>query len=103
MSRQAQIIFAKDDLVVSNDHLNHVVKTSKGDFTTGFAENTMKVIIKEVATDKQSAEKVRMIAGGIARELSQLKYDSAEVDEKALAENFSQLETNQLVTVFVEG
>src|SRR5690625_2820714 len=103
MSKQAQIIFATDDLVVQNEQLKHIVETSKGDYTTGFVKDSLSVIIKDVDSKKQSAEKVRMIAGGIARELSQLKFDTAKVDEKALADKFPQLEGNQLVTAFVEG
>lgn len=103
MSRQVEIIFSNDARVTSNDHLNHVVETSKGDFTTGLLDDKFYVVVKEVAGNKQSADKVRMVAGSIARELSQLKFDQAKVSESALFEQFSHVEKSDVITAFVEG
>src|SRR5690625_604494 len=103
MSRQVEIIFSNDARVTSNDHLNHVVETSKGDFTTGLVDDKFYVVVKEVAENKQSAEKVRMIAGSIARELSQLKYDKANISESALFEQFAKVNNSDVITAFVEG
>ncbi|HLS06993.1 MAG TPA: leucyl aminopeptidase family protein [Bacillota bacterium] len=103
MSRQAEIIFANDERVTRHEQLSHVVKTSKGHFTTSFLDDQFYVIVKDVAEDKQSTEIIRMVAGDISRQLSQLKYDEANISESALFAQFSKIAAEDVVTAFVEG
>src|SRR5699024_8406662 len=51
----------------------------------------------------QSNDKVRMIAGSIARELSKHKVEKASVVGEELEKAFSTLTKEQVITAFVEG
>lgn len=103
MRRQAHIIFANDARVTGHEHLNHLVKTSKGDFITSLFEDKFYVIIKEVDDKKQTTEEIRKIAGNVSRKLQRLKYDVANISESALMDQFPQVEEQDVVTAFVEG
>ena len=52
---------------------------------------------------KQKLDKVRMIAGSIARELTKREIETAEVDGKELKSAFSELHGDKTVIAFTEG
>lgn len=98
MGREAKITFQVD-----NEQLKSYVKDTPGEFTPVFAENELLVIVKQVRENKQSFDKVRMIAGSIARSLKKQKVATAKIDADELQEAFSTLNREQLIIAFVEG
>jgi len=103
MGKQVAIIFANDEKVQQNENLKHVVHESPKTFQTLFIDGDMYVVVKSVSKSKQTSEKVRMISGDIARELSTYTYERAFVDERALSEAFSHIDMGDCITAFVEG
>src|SRR5690625_3878657 len=79
------------------------VKHSPGDFAITYVDNELQVIVKEVKEKKQTYEKVRMIAGGIARQLTKRKIETAYVNNVDVKNAFSSLDENKVVIAFVEG
>jgi len=98
MSKLAKILFAADD-----PELNSFVKQSSGDFAVVFVEKELQIIVKEVEKKKQKLDKVRMIAGAIARELTKCKIERAEADEAELREAFEALDGDSVAVAFAEG
>lgn len=98
MQKEAQILFE-----VENNELQDFVKNSSGDFTTVLIDNALHILVKEVKEAKQTYEKVRMIAGGIARDVRKRKLTTAMLDEKQLKAAFPALDEEKVVIAFVEG
>lgn len=79
------------------------VKKSSGDFATLFVDKKLHIIVKKVSKKKQKLDKVRMLAGSIARELMKREIETAEVDGKELKTAFSELNGDKTVIAFTEG
>ena len=100
---QATIIFANDARIVNHPHVEQFVKDSSGSFSTLIHEDEFIIVIKEMEIEKQTYDQVRMIAGAVARELSKRKIAEAAIDGQLLAESFSALDLEAVLTAFVEG
>src|SRR5699024_4049056 len=98
MSREAKILFHNTD-----ENIREYVANQTGDYVTIFHHNELHVIVKEIKAKEQTYEKVRMIAGNIARDLKRKKIIKALVDDKEFTNAFSQLEDKRVITAFVEG
>lgn len=99
---QATIIFENNELVTGNELLSSLVKNSKAAYEVQVVGEELLVIVKEVKEKKQKLDEVRMLAGNIARDLSNRKVEGAKAKEADLAEAFNQ-EESDTVTAFVEG
>src|SRR5690625_2634378 len=97
MTKEAKIMFGTDQV-----DLQDFVKKS-GDFATVFVDQALHIIVNEVKEKKQTFDKVRMIAGGIARKLTKQEIGKAHIDGKELTNAFSTLDGNKVITAFVEG
>ncbi len=100
MSKRVSIVFEQE---VTDEHVKDYVKQSPGESTTVLVDGKTQVIVKEVKEEKQTTEKVRMVAGAIARSLRKQKVNEAHVDEESAANAFASLEKKDVVTAFVEG
>src|SRR5690625_2501971 len=100
---QAKIIFTTDEQIINNDQLKRFMENSSRSFETTLYDDELLVIVKYVSTEKQSYEKVRMLAGDISRDLGKRKVKNAHIDEKQLTEALSSLEDDQVIIAFVEG
>lgn len=98
MGREVKIIFK-----ATEKNVQDYVADVAGEFVSVFSDNELYVVVKEVKDKQQTYDKVRMIAGGIARNLKKQKSTKATVDSKDLQQAFSTLEAEQVVTAFVEG
>ncbi|MEI3607414.1 leucyl aminopeptidase family protein [Pseudogracilibacillus sp. SE30717A] len=98
MSKHAKILFTTD-----NKDLQSFIKTSSGEFATLYTDNEIHIMVKEVTEKKQKLDKVRMIAGSIARELTKRKIEQAEINGADLKTAFSKLNENKTIIAFVEG
>ena len=103
MSQHAEIIVANNEKITDHETLQQYVKNSPGSTVQQIVDGELMVVIKEVKKEKQSTEKVRMVAGDIARSLGKLKVDQASVAADTLAKSFSELEQDKVITAFVEG
>src|SRR5690625_1393638 len=101
MEQYANILFEHE--VSDNKSLKEYVERSSGDMTTIFTDGVLQIVIKEVKEDKQTLEKVRMIAGTISKQLKKLKVSTGNIDEVTLRHAFSLLNKNDLIIAFVEG
>jgi len=99
---QATIIFEKDAVVLGNELLKSLVENSKGPFGVHVVDGELLVIVKEIKEKKQTLDEVRMLAGNLARELSNRKVEGAKVNEADVSEAFNQ-DQAETVTAFVEG
>lgn len=98
MSLEAQILFQAEQ-----SNVRQYVENSSGDYVTVMVDGNVQVIIKEVKQEKQSFDKIRMIAGEIARELTNKNVTDAKVSLPKLQKAFSSLDKRKVVTAFVEG
>lgn len=103
MSKQATILFSTDSLIQLNEPIKNFVEASSATFTSLFIEEKLVVAIKELKEEKQTYEQVRMIAGSIARELSNRKVEAAVILADTLKNALPKLQVGELVTAFVEG
>lgn len=79
------------------------VNNTSGDFSPVFQDGELQFVVKEVKENKQTLEKVRMIAGNIARDVKVRKIETIYVNEQDLQKFFTALDGCQVVTAFVEG
>lgn len=100
---KANILFTTDALVSENDQIKEFVQNSSAPFSALILEGKFAVIVKSIDEKKQTHEKVRMLAGSIARELGKRKIEQAIIDEHTLTESFATLQAEDVVTAFVEG
>lgn len=96
------IIFEDNQKVKEQKALQSVITNSKKPFELQLIDEELYVIVKEIKEKNQTIDGVRMLAGDIARELSNQKIETAKVNEIKVADAFNQ-EVNQTVTAFVEG
>src|SRR5690625_1560115 len=86
---QAMIIYSNDPQVTNDEQIKQVVVNEPNSFSTLIIEGKLTVIIKEVEEDKQSYDKIRMVAGDVARALSNRKVDEASIREQDVQALFS--------------
>lgn len=98
MNLQAQILFG-----AQQENIRKFVENSSGNFVTIMVDGTIQVIVKELEKDKQTYDKIRMLAGAIARELTNKKISAAKVSIKKLQAVFSVLDKRKVIVAFVEG
>ncbi|MDY0409084.1 leucyl aminopeptidase family protein [Paracerasibacillus soli] len=79
------------------------VKKSSGDYVVTLLSDQLYVVLKEVSEKKQTAEKVRMVAGAIARDVSKREIKQAIVAVETLTETFPLVDKAVLITAFTEG
>lgn len=103
MSEDTSIIFSDDRRMKNNDRLYEFIENSTASFNTVFLEEKFYVVIRKGAAEKGTSEDVRMMAGEIARTLTQNKVDRATVEAGQLTEGFSALSYESAVMAFVEG
>ncbi len=98
MNKHAKILFTAE-----NSDVQSFVKQSSGKFATVFTDKEVHIIVKKVDENNQKLDKVRMIAGSIARELTKRKIEQADISEVDLHSAFIKLDEDKTVTAFVEG
>lgn len=98
MSREARVLFQATDEV-----MKAYVADQSGDYVTIFKDNELNVIVKDVENKDQSYEKVRMIAGSLARDLRKQKVTKAIVEDQQFKTAFAELDEQRVTTAFVEG
>ena len=103
LSNEATIVFSKDSYFRSNEQFRNFVENSSTAFTSLFLDEKLIVAIKEIKEEKQTYEQVRMLAGSIARELSDRKVEAAVVQAEKLKEALPKLQVGEMVKAYVEG
>ncbi|WP_404455025.1 leucyl aminopeptidase family protein [Virgibacillus necropolis] len=103
MSNQATILFADDVQIENNESVKQYVDSSSGSFTILLMDGKLLVVVKVIKEEKQSYEKVRMIAGSIARTLSKRQVEQVSIEEELLSNAFNRLVGGAVITAFVEG
>lgn len=101
MSSNVKIIFGSNALITANLAAKNFVENSSGGHCSVLLEGAHLVVVKEKSS--YTTEKIRSIAGEIARELSGRKVEQASVSAVDLVEGFKQLEGAEVVTAFAEG
>lgn len=103
MSNNINIIFQNDSVVTKNLSVKEFVENSPAGHSSVLVDGTHYVVIKDVKKLPVTLDKVRSIAGEIARDLGGRKVAKATVTEAVLTAGFAKLESDALVTAFVEG
>lgn len=103
MSIQTTILFSNDSRIQENEQVKQFIENGSALFIALFLGGKLVVAIKEIKEEKQTYEKIRMIAGAIARELSGRKVEKAVVHVDVLKKALPKLEESSMVTAFVEG
>lgn len=98
MSREVRVLFQATD-----NNMKAYVADQAGDYVTVFQNNELYVIVKEIDEKNQTYEKVRMLAGSIARNLQKQKVTKAIVADEQFNIAFGSLDVNKVTTAFVEG
>lgn len=98
MDKEARILFK-----INNNEQQDYVKNSSGDFATLLIDSKLHIIVKEVKEAKQTYDKVRMIAGSIARDVQKRELANAKLNGEELHSAFSALDGEKVVIAFVEG
>src|SRR5690625_944165 len=98
MSQKVSIVFGTDQA-----EAQEFIKNSTGDFSPVFINGELQFVVKEVDEAKQSLEKVRMIAGNIARDVQKRKIEKIYLNEQKLQTFFVGLDARKVVVAFVEG
>lgn len=101
MSNNVQIIFESNALITANLAAKNFVENHVGGHCSVLLEGAHLIVLKEKSA--YTTEKIRSIAGEVARDLSNRKVEKASVSALDLLEGFKQLEGNDIVTAFVEG
>src|SRR5690625_3191857 len=103
MGKRAVIIDVSDDRISENRDLKDYIERHTSKSVLHMVEGELLVVIKDVQKGEHLTEGVRMLAGEIARQLGKLKIDQANVSTEILDRVFSDVDTNKVVTAFVEG
>lgn len=103
MGKHALIVSETNEKITKNADLKDYIDRHSSASVTHVLDGQLSVILKNVDKAKQSTEKVRMVAGTIARQLGKIKVAEIEVDVDVLQNTFTEIDKNQLVTAFVEG
>lgn len=98
MNKEAKILFQTSD-----SNIKAYVENQSDEYVVVFKDDEINVIVKEVEVQKQTYDKVRMLAGSIARDLQKKKVETALVDDREFKEAFSKLNDKKVITAFVEG
>lgn len=101
MTNQVKIIFANDPLIVEKETYKQFIASQKAAHCAILIEYSQYVVVKEI--EKQNLEKVRTVAGNIARDVKAQKIKTASIEADRLANAFSNLSKEEVVTAFVEG
>ena len=98
MSQKASIVFGTNQAETQD-----FIENSSGDFSPVFIGGELQFVVKELDEAKQSLEKVRMIAGNLAKDGQKRKIENVYVNEQKLQSFFTALEGHKVVVAFVEG
>lgn len=96
-----QIIFETDAKVTANIGVKTFVENSPGRSCSIFVDGRHVVVIKKQKS--YTTEKIRSIAGDIARDVGKRKVEKATIVAENLVTHFEQVEKEEVVTAFVEG
>lgn len=100
---KANILFTTDALISENGQIQAFVENHDAPFSLLIVEEELSVVVKSIDKKDQSYEKIRMIAGSIARGLRKRKIKQANIDEQILVDSFATLKAADVVTAFAEG
>lgn len=103
MVKEAFIIDVRDEKVNADSDLKEYIECSPAQSVLHLADGELIVVLKNVEKAEQSTEKVRMIAGEVARDLGKHNIEKATLNVDVLQNVFSEVEKNKVVTAFVEG
>ena len=103
MTKSAVILFANDARMKESQNVKEYVENATTEFSTVLLDGQVHVVIKPFSKGKATYEKVRNIAGAIARELSARKVAAASIDAVSFAEGLQELDKGEAVKAFVEG
>lgn len=98
MGIETKVTFQTED-----SGLQDFVKNSVGDYVSLFVDNELLIIVKALKAGNQTYEKIRMLAGDIARELTKRKIAQVSVKNEELFQAFSALDEQKIIIAFVEG
>lgn len=98
MIKEAKVVFQAPD-----QRLRTFVENQSDEYVIVFKDQELFVIVKDIDEKKQTYDKVRMIAGAVARDLQKKKVEKAIVDDREFKQAFSKLDDKKVITAFVEG
>jgi len=98
VEKKATILFQ-----VENENVRHFVKDAQGNFVTTMIDDVITFVVKENVKEAASLDKVRMLAGSIARTAMKQKITNVDVSAQQLRETFHELATDDVTIAFVEG
>lgn len=98
MNKEAKVLFS-----ISDEEIKSYVAEQSGEFVPVFENGKVKLIVKEIDEQQQSYEKVRTLAGNIARHLQKQRITTATLDDTELKTVFNQLDEKRVLVSFVEG
>lgn len=101
MSTEVNIIFVNDPIISDNLAVKQFVDRQQAGHCSILIGETQYIVVKECK--EATLEKVRAIAGNIARDVSAQKVYTAIVAEGILTTAFPTLNKDAVVTAFVEG
>lgn len=101
MSNEVKIIFDSDPLIATNEAVKHLVENNPRRHSSVLLNDEHYVIVKKKSGE--TLEKVRHIAGDIARDLSNRKVALAHISAGKIIEGFKELDGNEVLTAFSEG
>ncbi|MBB4826130.1 leucyl aminopeptidase [Sporosarcina luteola] len=97
------ILFENDKRIAEKEARQQYVARQKGAHCSLLIDDEQYVVLKDGKEKDISLEKVRSIAGDIARDLGTQKVEKAFVREETIAEAFGTLDKEKAVIAFVEG
>lgn len=98
MTREAEVRFTCPE-----GALKQYISDLTGDYGVTFEDGRVMVYVKEIKEIEQTYDKVRQLAGDIARDLQKQKVTKATVADEQFKEAFSKLDIQKVTTAFVEG
>lgn len=103
MIKKAAIIYEGSKLIQENHSIKQYTANAPGKFCMLPVNDEFTVVVKEIKGKNKTSEKVRMLAGDVARSLGKNSVEAAVVNIITLQEIFPEVETAALVTAFAEG
>lgn len=88
---------------VESKEVKQFVQDASGNFVTTLIDGALTFVVKEDVKKDATLEKVRMLAGSIARSAAKQKVTEAEVSASELKKVFTPLDGNEVIVAFVEG
>ncbi len=101
MAEKAVILFANDERMTEDTELAKYIKKSGLLFTTVWSEGTLYEVLQ--TPNRVNKERVRNIAGALARRLSERKVKVASVDAATFKFGLQELDKGEAIQAFVEG